>query len=133
MNVRRVVLYGRRRTRMALSRAPSVYPCDAGRRGAQEQPSSCQARLPTVLIPALLPSRSSCRPRLSFPLSRPPSSTPWSASTVATPAMQGRRALLLLSLLFGTFLQANAANFTFTFGSPTQCNDFPISWSGACD
>ncbi|KAI0094814.1 hypothetical protein BDY19DRAFT_44567 [Irpex rosettiformis] len=44
--------------------------------------------------------------------------------------MQGRRALLLLFLLLGTFLQVNAANFTFTFGSSTQCNDFPVSWSG---
>ncbi|KAI0695152.1 hypothetical protein BC835DRAFT_981480 [Cytidiella melzeri] len=44
--------------------------------------------------------------------------------------MQAGRALLPLSLLLGAFLQVNAANFTFNFGAATECDNFPVSWSG---
>lgn len=46
------------------------------------------------------------------------------------PVMHLRLALLptlLFSCLFSTTL---AANFTFDFGTPTQCDNFPISWTG---
>ncbi|GJE87649.1 SKG6 domain-containing protein [Phanerochaete sordida] len=46
------------------------------------------------------------------------------------PVMPIRLALLptiLLSSLFSTTL---AANFTFDFGTPTQCDNFPVSWTG---
>lgn len=46
--------------------------------------------------------------------------------------MQIRRLELLSSVIFLASLisQAHAANFTFSFGDATQCDDFPISWSG---
>ncbi|KAI0348547.1 hypothetical protein BDW22DRAFT_1350788 [Trametopsis cervina] len=44
--------------------------------------------------------------------------------------MQARQALLSFLALFGAFLQVHAANFTFTFGPTTQCDNFQVSWSG---
>ena len=38
------------------------------------------------------------------------------------------RPILLLTTLFAS--QAQAANFTFAFGNPTQCDNFEVSWTG---
>ncbi|EKM61114.1 uncharacterized protein PHACADRAFT_247497 [Phanerochaete carnosa HHB-10118-sp] len=46
------------------------------------------------------------------------------------PAMHLRLALLPTLLLSGLFSTTYAANFTFDFGTPTQCDNFPISWTG---
>ena len=44
--------------------------------------------------------------------------------------MQIRLGLLPAVILFSVFSTTDAANFTFSFQSPTQCDNFPISWSG---
>lgn len=45
--------------------------------------------------------------------------------------MQIRRLELLPTVIFLSIIaHARAANFTFSYGASTQCNNFPISWSG---
>lgn len=46
--------------------------------------------------------------------------------------MQIRLGLLPAVIFFSIFSPVYAANFTFTFGQPTQCDNFPVSWSGMC-
>ncbi|EMD42131.1 hypothetical protein CERSUDRAFT_79741 [Gelatoporia subvermispora B] len=44
--------------------------------------------------------------------------------------MQLRLGLLPSVLLLYLCSSVNAANFTFSYGAPTQCDPFPVSWSG---
>lgn len=103
-----------------------------------------RSRTPT-LTPArfLLPVDSpfaSTRPLLFPPASSPFWSSPQRGSSLAfqftnSLTLRGMqislgllRPILLLSTLFVS--QARAANFTFTFSNPTQCDNFAVSWSG---
>ena len=121
-----------------------LAPGRRGRRGSQESTEGAVLSPPSLLlpfhsVPVCAPSlcRASCtRPSAPFslyshlPFSPSPGRSASSLCTALFPSMWSRSLGYLPTVLLLWPLRANAANFTFSFGRATQCDDFQVSWTG---